>query len=279
MAEALLGQAAWFVGGLLLVVALIWAVARSQSLFEVRYRLWRLVRSGHEISDEAVRAAVQSRADLVSFRTLLIWADTPGEMKRILDYARQHELEPGLLRDCGRYFHRRDLAIKPSIPSLGKAKALYLLQRFGLLLVAVFAAICLIETRVLVSFNDDGTKAWIGVQEAQRFWDGKLVLVPDNCPKTNVGVAGFNAAHTQAFCQAFGSKAMKVTFNQGLMQQRVLGASLTALALIVYVFWRRRFHQARAAHAVRGWLAFRQASAEQAGASGSSEEQGAGVDA
>ncbi|WP_426269218.1 DUF6216 family protein [Dyella kyungheensis] len=258
MIEVLHSHLTWLVSGILFAIALLWAAASTQSLFEVRYRLWRLVRSGHEISDETVRAAVQERADFMAFRALLAWADTPGEMKRISDFAKQHELEPGMLGDCGPYFHRRDLTIKENVPSLEKAKAIHFVLRLIFLAVAVFGAIWLLQSRVLVSFKDDGTKAWLGTNDAKLLGADRPFLISEECPKTNTGAAGFNVVHTKALCEAFGSKAMEMKVSDGLMQQRVLGALLLVLSAACYMVRRRRLQQVRAANAVRSWLAFRQ---------------------
>jgi len=258
MVEVLHGHLAWLVSGILFAIALLWAAASTQSLFEVRYRLWRLVRSGHEISDETLRAAVQARADFMAFRALLTWVDTPGEMKRISDFAKQHELDPGTIGDCGPYFHRQNLTIKENVPKLEKAKAIHFVLRLIFLAVAVFGTGWLLQTRVLVSFKDDGTKAWLGVHDAKLLGTGKPVLISEECPKTNTGAAEFNAVHTKVLCGAFGSKAMEITVNDGLMQQRVLGTLLLALSAAGYVFRRRRLQQVRAAHAVQSWLAFRE---------------------
>ena len=261
MVEVLLGHLTWLVSGILFAAALLWAAASSQSLFEVRYRLWRLLRSGHEISDETVRKAVQERADFMAFRALLIWADTPGEMKRIKEFAQQHELDPGTLGDCGPYFHRRNLTIKQSVPSLARAKAVYFVLRLTFLAVAVFGASWLIQPRVLISFKDDGTRAWLGTHEARLFGPDKPFLISDECPKTNTSAAGFNAVHTKALCEAFGSKGLAITVDDGLRQQRVLGALLLAFSSTGYVVRRRRFQQVRTAQAVKSWLAFREIAA------------------
>lgn len=263
MVEVLHGHLTWLVSGILFAIALLWAATSTQSLFEVRYRLWRLVRSGHEISDETVRKAVQERADFMAFRALLIWADTPGEMKRISDFAKCHDLEPGTLGDCGPYFHRQNLTIKEDVPTLEKAKFIYFGARTFFLLVAVLGACFLIQPRVLVSFKDDGTKAWLGAHEAKLFGPDKPFLVPDDCPKTSTGVAGFNVVHTKVLCDAFGSKGLEPYVDDALTQQRVLGALLLALSAAGYMVRRRRFQQVRAAHAVRNWLVFRERTKDQ----------------
>jgi hypothetical protein len=263
MGEVLHGHLTWLVSGVLFAIALLWAAASTQSLFEVRYRLWRLVRSGHEISDETVRAAVQQRADFMAFRALLVRADTPGEMKRISDFAKQHELDPGTLGDCGPYFHRQNLTVKENVPTLEKAKFVYFAARIFFLLVAVLGACFLIQPRVLISFKDDGTRAWLGAHDAKLFGADKSFLVPDDCPKTATGVAGFNVIHTKVLCDAFGSKGLEPYVDGGLTQQRVLGALLLAFSAAGYMVRRRRFQQVRAAHAVKNWLAFREKAKEE----------------
>jgi len=230
MIEVLHGHLMWLVSGILFAIALFWAAASTQSLFEVRYRLWRLVRSGHEISDATVRAAVQQRADLMAFRALLVWADTPGEMKRISDFAKQHELDPGTLGDCGPYFHRQNLTIKENVITLEKAKLVYFAARMLFLLVAVLGASFLIQPRVLISFKDDGTRVWLGAHDAKLFGPDRLFLVPDDCPKTTTGAAGFNAVHTKVLCDAFNSKGLEPYVDSGLIQQRVLGALFLGLS-------------------------------------------------
>ncbi|HEV2679986.1 MAG TPA: hypothetical protein VGV14_05765 [Rhodanobacter sp.] len=76
-------------------------------------------------------------------------------------------------------------------------------------------------------------------------------------------MAGFNAIHTKVLCEAFGSKGMEITVNDGLMQQRVLSALLLAFSAASYVVRRRRFQQVRTTYAVKSLLAFREAATDQ----------------
>jgi hypothetical protein len=72
-----------FLSALLIAIPFAWISLRSRSLFLLRYRFWRLVQSKEAITDPVTLKAVQDRADLMSFRVLLMRADTPGEALRL----------------------------------------------------------------------------------------------------------------------------------------------------------------------------------------------------
>lgn len=261
MIETVLSHFVWIMGGLGGAFALFWAVARSNSFFYVRYRLWRLARSDSDIFDENLRQAVHQHGDLVSFRTLLMRADSLGEMRRILDFSERNELEPGMLGDCGQYFHRSSLTIKDSIPSLSATKALTLFARFLCICVILFAIYLGCQNRALLSFKDDHAWFWLSADMAQAYQSHQAILLPNECPKINQSMADFNATHVKVICDTYGTKRFMNSINDGIREQRGISLLLLALCAGAYGWQWRHLRRVRAAHVVRNWLAFKEKAA------------------
>jgi hypothetical protein len=258
MIEAVLSHVVWIVGGLWIAIALFWTVSRSNSFFYVRYRLWRLARSDSDISDDGLRQALHSHADLVSFRTLLMRADTVGEMRRILDYAQKNELEPGMLGDCGHYFDRSSLTIKKKVPALLTTKAKGSFYRLLLITVVILSAYLGFQHRALLSFKDDHTWFWLSPDMAQVENSDQAILLPDECPKTHQGAGGFSAQHVKALCETYGSKRFTNSINDGIKEQQGIALMLMLFCAWAYGRLWRHLRCVRAAHAVQNWIAFKE---------------------
>lgn len=257
MIEAVLGHITWVASGLLIAIALFWVVARSNSLFDVRYRLWRLARSGNDIFDDGLRQALRDHADLATFRTLFMRADTLGEMRRLLEYAEKNGLEPGILGDCGRYFHRREMVVRESVPSLSKTKAICLCARLLLVIPITMASYLGFQDRALLSFNDDHTWFWLSQDMAQAYGSRQAVLLPNECPATAQSQAGLSAAHVAVLCSSHGSKRFMTSIQDGIQEQRWTAGVLLVLCAAAYGWLWRHLRSVRAAHAVRNWLQLR----------------------
>jgi hypothetical protein len=255
--ESLPAYAVWVANGFTIVVILLWLTSRSHSFFDIRYRLWRFSRSGDDIADEAVRRAVRDRADLITFRTLLMRADTIGEMKRLIEFTEENGLEPGCLGDCGRYFHRRTLAIKENLPSLFRAKKLFELCWILLAMITFVLGPLAMSQRALLAFKDDGTRFLLGKDSAKLLQPDAVSFVPDDCSRASQGVAGFSPRHSEALCSAFGGHSLGEIVENGVKSQRILAVGFFITGLLLVACGRRRLHAVRAAYAVKSWLELR----------------------
>jgi hypothetical protein len=245
-----------YLSALLLAIPLAWISLRSRSLFLLRYRFWRLVQSKEAITDPAILKAVQERADLMSFRVLLMRADTPGEALRLASFAQRHGLDVGTLGECGRYFHRHKLAIKERLPDLGRTKGASIGINY-LLWMAVFVMTAVaIQSKALVAFKDDGTWFWLGTNSAQLLRDshGQIFTIAD-CQK-NEGGAGFDAVHSKQVCGIFKDPSLMQNVTETVSSQRWFALTFGFLFLVGLARWRRHLHAVRAAHTVRNWLVF-----------------------
>jgi hypothetical protein len=251
-------QIAWWLPPLIVAIPFAWIVIRSGSTFALRHRLWRLTHPEQSIEDTDIRAAVKERADLIAFRALLMRADSLGEAKRIIAWANVNGIDVGTVGDCQRYFHRQDLKVKDSVPSLAKTKLLSIAVYYLLAVFAVIAVGLALQSGVLLVFKDDHTMFYLSTKSAQLFHgDGIAMLVPADCPKLG-GWGGFNKVHTASICSAFKGTALPEQIDNGLRAQRWLALSLLVSTLLGFSKWSRRVLAVRSAHTVEGWLTQRQ---------------------
>lgn len=257
-----LGQIAWWLPPLIVAIPFAWIMLRSGSTFTLRHRLWRLTHPEKSIENDDIRKAVKERADLIAFRALLMRADTLGETKRIIAWAKANEIDVGTLGDCQRYFHRHDLKLKASIPDLAKAKIFSIGIYYVLAVIAVIGLSLALQSGVLLSFKDDHTLFFLSTKSAEllREQTGFAVLVPGDCPKPD-GWAGFSKQHAASICSAFKSAGLADQVASGLRLQRWVGLAILASALLGFFRRSRRVLAIRSAHSVRAWLALRQKTA------------------
>lgn len=261
-----LAQVAWWLPPLIVAVPFAWIVIRSGSTFALRHRFWRLTRPEQSIEDDEIRGAVKERADLIAFRALLMRADTLGEAKRIIAWANVNGIDVGTLGDCQRYFHRKDLKVKDSVPSLAKTKLLSIAVYYLLAVFAVIAVGLALQSSVLFVFKDDHTMFYLSTKSSQLFHGGGIaVLVPADCPKPD-GWGGFNKVHTASICSAFKGPALPEQIDNGLRSQRWLALSLLVSTLLGFSKWSRHVLAVRSAHAVNAWVARPQKTASNNGA-------------
>lgn len=252
-----LGQFAWWMPLAILTVPVVWVIFRSGSFFPVDHLFWKLSHPEKQVFDSRIQNAIRQRADLVAFRATLMRSDHAPEMSRLLDWAKQYEIDIGTVGDCGQYFHRRDLKLKDKIPDLALAKVL---ARFGYGAVALFfvaAAAWASQSQLLLSFNDDHTFLYLSETSAQPFHStGLSAIVPKDCPKPT-GWGGFNAVHTKIICDAFQGNDLPIIVRRGVQAQRIQGLAGIMLSVFVFFWIRRKLLAIRSAHTVRSWLEFK----------------------
>lgn len=232
-----------------------WMAYRSRSLFVLRYRLWRLTQPRGDIQDELIREAVQTRADLISFRSVLVWADTPGDAHRLAEFAKSRRLDVGSLGDCGPYFDRDALRVKDKVPSLKSTKvftgiAFYVI---GALLVLLLMGAS--QERALAAFKDGGSWFWLGHDNARLFLGNhNRSFMQTDCGQTG-GVAGFTADQSKQLCSIFADPLLPQEIAAGVMSQRWAALIGSCVLLMLLVITLNLLHAVRSAHAVRAWLA------------------------
>lgn len=253
-----LGHYMPFISALLIAAPFAWIDVRSRSLFVLRYRLWRLTQPKGEVKDELIREAIQTRADLISFRSVLMWADTPGDAHRLVKFAVENELDVGSIGECGSYFDRRGLCVRDHVPGWKSTVVISAVSAYLLFAgVALFLTLG-IQGRALVGFKDGGPWIWLGKDSVSLFHGAHgQTFIPSDCGKTE-GRAGFTATQASHLCSFFRDPALPRVVNEGLSAQRWLAGVGCAFLLTWLASVLRWLHAVRAAHFIRQWLERRQ---------------------
>lgn len=252
-----LGQFAWWLPIAILTVPVIWVIFRSGSFFPIDHLFWKLSHPEKQVSDPRIQNAIRQRADLIAFRATLMRADHVPEMSRLLDWAKQYEIDIGTVGECGRYFHRQDLKLKGKIFNFGAAKGLARVGYVAVVLLFISSVSWASQSQLLLWFSDDHTLFYLSKDSAQLFHSKNLsALVPKDCPKLE-GWGGFNAIHTKVICEVFQGNDLPAIIESGVRAQRILGLTGIALSLFLFFWIRRKLTAVRSAHAVRSWLNFK----------------------
>lgn len=238
----------------LVAVPFAWMAFRSRSLFVLRYRLWRLTQPKGDIQDKWVREAVQARADLISFRSVLMWADTPGDAHRLAKFAEERDLDVGSIGECGSYFDRQELRVRDNVPGWKSTVAISAVPIY--LFCAALALLLMmgVQDRALVAFKDGGSWFWLGNTSARLVHGNhNQTFTLSDCSKPGPR-AGFTAEEAKNLCTFFADPSLAQGVKDGVSSQRWLAlvGSCFFLGLLAIVL--RHLHAVRAAHAVRKWL-------------------------
>lgn len=238
----------------LVAVPFAWMAFRSRSLFVLRYRLWRLTQPKGDIQDELVREAVQARADLISFRSVLMWADTPGDAHRLAQFAKERDLDVGSIGECGSYFDRQGLRVRDNVPSWKSTVAISAVPIYLFCAAVALLLMLGVQDRALVAFKGGGSWLWLGTSSARLFHGShNQTFTQSDCSKPGPR-AGFTAEEAKNLCTFFADPSLAQGVQDGVSSQRWLAlvGSCFFLGLLAIVL--RHLHAVRAAHTVRGWL-------------------------
>lgn len=242
------------ISSLLIAAPFAWMAIRSRSLFVLRYRLWRLTQPKGDIQDELIREAVQTRADLISFRSVLMWADTPGNAHQLAKFAKEKELDVGSIGECGSYFDRDTLRVRDNVPSWKSAVAVSALPIYLLCAVVALLLMVGIQDRALVTFKGGGPWFWLGNSSARLVHGNhNQTFTSSGCGKSG-GRAGFTAEQAKDLCSFFADPSLAQGVRDGVTSQRWLALIVSCALLTLLAFILRHLHAVRAAHVVRQWL-------------------------
>src|SRR5262249_48343261 len=136
---------------ILAVLVLIWI--RTRSLHLPLHRLWQIVFGSQDVADEQIRRALEEERSLMQFRFMFgIQVKTIAACWRLLDWARQQNVELGAVAACGQYFDHVDCKVREKLPSCGK-RLIVRIVGVGVLLAASGAGGLIQANSVLVTFK------------------------------------------------------------------------------------------------------------------------------
>lgn len=233
---------------MLLALAFLWVVTRTESLHVLSRRLWLLVHGNHEIADPEIRAYVEEQASLMSFRMYSgIRAHSLEEARQLLRWARFNGVEVRKIGLCGDYFdpELRQVLVHKLPPAWWQKMKIAALVCSYVLAVACFIA-ALQFTSLAVTLNS--TQQWLLVNDnsVRHAWPpfGAPKLARTDCTQPHGTLAtrlALSEPDVASLCKMLGDKSFKDDLAPKVAQQRwafaLLGAAGLAGCLWLFSAW------------------------------------------
>ncbi|QWT22084.1 hypothetical protein KPL74_08765 [Bacillus sp. NP157] len=222
---------------LAVAAALLWVMLRGKSMYPFWLRLWTLFHRKEPADVDWLAGAMDERRALLKFRVLFGWADTLAQARRMERWARTQGTDLGSVCDCGEFFDRRKLRLRP-LPSKGGVVARIIPLFLVVATLTGFGLVAVSTTDAVFSVNANGRLLSV---------DGTTVRVFGEARWTGLDKAG--CAGTDDFghlgddravaCDILGSSRLEQHVRDVVRAQRVVGGLAFFYALLIGVpAWR-----------------------------------------
>ncbi|RST56158.1 DUF6216 family protein [Variovorax sp. MHTC-1] len=227
----------------LLALAFIWVVRRTESFHVPVRRLWQLVHGNQEIADPDVRSFVDEQTSLVSFRMFAgVPAASLDEAHRLIQWTKLNGVQMRTVRLCGEYFDAGTCQIRVhKLP--GRPRQIARLIGFVIAVVmGAVSAASLLSDRPLLSLKATSKTFFGTATEAQAAWplwplDPAPLRLAD-CSKSeseNAARTTFTGPEVNVLCDIFKAEDTSAFMKEALMKQRW---NLAQFALVVaWISW------------------------------------------
>jgi len=260
MDSHLLGSVGGYAGAVsavAIVLTFVWIVVRARTAFPILYRLWRWTHRRAPVKDPLLAKAIRARLDLVLFRYLFMPVAHIGQMRKVLSWAEKHDIDMGTLAECGAYFNAKTLTLKSKLPGRGWTYGGTIAFGFVLALCASFFVWIVVQTGAILIFKDDHRWFVLYNDQAQVVFPlDQPVALANECPALDPA-SDFSGAHAKSLCEKFADLHHVWFVHHTVFQQRVAAIFALLICLLVARDVWRSFIAARAAWAIREWLADR----------------------
>jgi len=244
------GVIASYAGGvstILVGVTLIWIAIRTKSWHPIRYRLWLFVNGKSKVADEAVAKTLQDEADLTAFRFFSMDADSLYEARSLIAWGESRRVSMSMLRACGEYFLRKELALKDKLPKLKPPAVVVGFVSVVGLWVMVIAVFGILTSSAVLKFNNNGQWLLLGPHAARPLFAVNPTPVTDATCKASKGspISSFSAEQGKIFCPIFADPKIEAYVADTVRQQRMaltffIGVSLLFLGQLWGALFRLR---------------------------------------
>jgi len=260
MDSSLLGSVGGYAGAVsavAIVLTFVWIMVRARTAFPILYRLWKWTHRKAPVKDPALAKAIRARLDLVLFRYLFMPVAHIGQMRKVLTWAEQHDIDVGTLAECGVYFNSKTLTLKDKLPRKGWTYGGSIVFGLVLAMCASFFVWIVVQTGAILIFKDD--HRWFVLYNDQAevvFPLDQPAALASQCPTIDPA-SDFLGAHAKSLCEKFQDIHHVWFVHHTVFQQRVAAIFALLICLLVARDVWRSFIAARAAWAVHEWLAER----------------------
>jgi len=220
-----------------LTLALILVAIKTRSWHSVRYRLWLFANGKNKVTDDLVRETLEEETNLTAFRFFSMDADSIYEARELIEWGRSKRVSMGMLRACGDYFLRKELAVRSKLPSLKlRVVILGILSILAALLITISLMGTLTSSAIL-RFRDSGQWFLLSTNDARTVLRHNPVPITQTSCKDshNHPLSSFSAEDGASICQIFEDPTLDKYVTDAVQQQRLAFALLIVMVLVLWV--------------------------------------------
>ncbi|HWT20601.1 MAG TPA: DUF6216 family protein [Variovorax sp.] len=225
------------VAPLLIGVAFLWVVWRTESRHVLLSRLWQLVHGKQEISDPQVRAFVDEQTSLISFR---MFAGVPvaslEEAHQLIEWTKLNGVQMRTLSVCGELFDAKLRQVRiHKLPSRF-SQTLRLVWLFFVVAIGFGCVMSLFSSRTFLTLKSTQRYFWASPTEMKPAWPlSAAALRADDCSQaasTNAARTSFSEQEVNVLCDILKSDGMTGFIKKTLSEQR-----WSLIMLIAFALW------------------------------------------
>jgi hypothetical protein len=228
------------VAPLLIGVAFLWVVLRTESRHVLISRLWQLVHGKQEISDPQVRAFVDEQTSLISFR---MFAGVPvtnlQEAHQLIEWTKLNGVQMRTLSACGELFDAKLRQVKVHKLPSRFSQAWRLTGFFAAVAIGCLSLMSLFSSQSLLSLKSTERYFWASPTEVKPLWPlGAASLGVAHCSQAasaNAARTTFTEQEVGVLCDVLKSASAPEFMKKALSDQRWSLVMLTAFAL--WISW------------------------------------------
>ncbi|WP_062363898.1 DUF6216 family protein [Variovorax paradoxus] len=224
------------VAPLLIGVAFLWVVWRTESRHVLLNRLWQLVHGKQEISDPQVRAFVDEQTSLISFR---MFAGVPvaslKEAHQLIEWTKLNGVQMRTLSMCGELFDAELRQVRVHKLPSRFSQTLRLVWLFFVVAIGFVCVTSLFSSQTLLTLKSTQRSFWASPTEMKSAWPlGAAALRAGDCSQAasaNSARTSFSEQEVNILCGILKSDGMAEFVKKALSEQRWSLVMLIAFAL------------------------------------------------
>lgn len=225
------------VAPLLIGVAFLWVVWRTESRHVLLSRLWQLVHGKQEISDPQVRAFVDEQTSLISFR---MFAGVPvaslEEAHQLIEWTKLNGVQMRTLSVCGELFDAKLRQVRVHKLPSRFSQTLRLVWLFFVVAIGFGCVMSLFSSRTFLTLKSTQRYFWASPTEMKPAWPlSAAALRADDCSQaasTNAARTSFSEQEVNVLCDILKSDGMTGFIKKTLSEQR-----WSLIMLIAFALW------------------------------------------
>lgn len=229
------------IGGLSLVVSVLWIIVRTGSTHVLRNRIWHLLHGQSEPSDPTIKSFIEDQNDLMSFRYASgLRARTLEQCRKLSMWLKANDEAASTIRSAGHYFDLEKLHIKEERLPGRSTQGWAIIVGAVLVLLTVLPAQGLVANKALMQLKESGQ--WLtATSTAMRAitWprsNARAELTALLCSEDHEAVARrtqFSKADVGILCDVFKNPQMPGDLAEIVKEQRLVSAFVMVMFIVL----------------------------------------------